>query len=88
MDHLPNPPTARRTILIWFGNSLVIGTAAGCSTIGDAFKVSKMSAQYQDMPKDMQSCSRCKYFVAPNGCHQVQGMVSPTGWCRYWSVKT
>lgn len=32
----------------------------------------------------LQQCVYCKNFVEPNACTQVQGFISPTGWCLLW----
>jgi High potential iron-sulfur protein len=50
-----------------------------------AAKVSKAAVAYQDSPKGDQNCANCRLFIAPNACKQVEGSVSPNGWCRIWS---
>ena len=32
-----------------------------------------------------QNCASCRLFTAPNACEQVEGDISPNGWCRIWS---
>ena len=50
-----------------------------------AAKVSKAAVAYQDSPKGDQNCASCRLFTAPNACKQVEGDISPNGWCRIWS---
>ncbi|WP_260295056.1 hypothetical protein [Sedimenticola hydrogenitrophicus] len=51
-------------------------------------KVSKEQAQYQDQPKDEQSCQKCLHFIAEsNTCKLVDGQISPSGWCTFWVQK-
>ena len=50
-------------------------------------KASKQAMQYQDKPKDGQTCDTCMQWVpganagAPGTCKVVEGPVSPKGWC-------
>jgi hypothetical protein len=50
-----------------------------------AAKVSQAAVGYQGSPKGSQSCANCRLFEPPNACKQVDGVVSPSGWCRIWS---
>jgi len=42
------------------------------------------SVQYQNTPKGDRQCSGCGLFVAPNACKNVDGVISPNGWCMLW----
>ena len=50
-------------------------------------KASKQAMQYQDQPKDGQTCDTCMQWEpgasagAPGSCKVVEGPVSPKGWC-------
>ena len=50
-------------------------------------KASKQAMQYQDKPKDGQTCDTCMQWEpganagAPGTCKVVEGPVSPKGWC-------
>ncbi len=50
-------------------------------------KVSKTEAKYQDQPKDGHSCAMCQFFHPPKTCQQVDGDISPSGWCMLWQQK-
>jgi hypothetical protein len=51
-------------------------------------KMSQASAQYQAQPKGDQKCADCMHFVAgSNTCTQVEGQISPEGWCTLWAKK-
>jgi hypothetical protein len=52
-----------------------------------AAKVAKTAVGYQDSPKGSARCDNCRLFIAPNACTQVDGVISPNGWCRIWSKK-
>lgn len=51
-----------------------------------AAKASQADAQYQPAPKDGQSCAACQLFRPPAACLVVAGAISPTGWCRFFSL--
>ena len=54
--------------------------------VADA-KIQQASVKYQTDPKDGKQCSDCNFFVAPNSCKQVDGNISPTGYCLLWVKK-
>lgn len=60
----------------------------GSTAAPAAGKVSQASVQYQDQPKDGQTCANCIQFIAPNACKVVEGVVSPEGWCVIWVGQT
>ena len=47
-------------------------------------KSTKEQASYQD-PVDTHTCAECTLFLAPDGCQVVQGPVSATGTCIYFT---
>ena len=51
-------------------------------------KMMPMAAAYQSAPKDGQRCEDCGLFVAPSSCKLVDGMISPTGYCRFFVRKS
>lgn len=55
--------------------------------VADA-KIQQASVKYQTEPKDGKQCSDCNFFVAPNSCKQVDGTISPTGYCLLWVKKS
>jgi hypothetical protein len=52
-----------------------------------AAKMSKEAAGYQPTPKGGQTCGKCQNFAAPSACAQVEGNVSPNGWCTLFNAK-
>jgi hypothetical protein len=80
------PKLTRRTLL-----QVGSGAAGAVSILGlstrsaKAAKVSKAAVAYQDSPKGDQNCASCRLFTPPNACKQVEGDISPDGWCRIWS---
>jgi hypothetical protein len=82
-----DPPQAtRRSVL-----QIAAAAAGALSLLGlsgrsaKAAKVSQTAVGYQDSPKGTQSCANCRLFEAPNACKQVDGVISPNGWCKIWS---
>ena len=72
--------------------SLIRGLAAVpfvamAATKALAAKLSQKSVGYQGSPRGSQNCSSCKLFQAPNECAEVQGPISPHGWCHIYSPK-
>ena len=77
------PKLTRRTLLqVGAGAVSILGLSARSAK---AAKVSKAAVAYQDTPKGDQNCASCRLFTPPNACKQVEGDISPDGWCRIWS---
>ena len=71
-----------------------VASVAGAATIvsvtasrAKAAKVAKQTVAYQDTPKDKQQCDGCALFESPNACKQVDGDISPKGWCKIYAPK-
>jgi len=79
---------SRRSILlkvVSFGGAAVGMMAANLARAQT--KLSKTLVGYQDTPKGTQNCAGCALFLAPNACQNVDGDVSPQGWCKIWRGK-
>jgi hypothetical protein len=63
------------------------GRAFGQQTSPPATKVSQKVAQYQETPKNGQSCSICVNFEPPHACKLVEGNIVPNGWCLLFAPK-
>ena len=50
-------------------------------------KMAQKAANYQTTPKDGASCGTCNLFAPPSSCTLVDGTISPSGWCRFYSKK-
>lgn len=83
-----NVQTTRRILL-----QTAIGAVSAVSFLGltargaRAAKSSKSDVGYQDSPKGNQQCDDCRQFIPPNACKQVEGVISPSGWCKMWAKK-
>jgi hypothetical protein len=81
---------SRRTILLR-GVVCAAGAAAliGPTKSARAAKMPQTSpaVAYQSTPKDAHQCDGCMLFQAPNSCQVVDGVVSPSGWCKLWAKK-
>jgi hypothetical protein len=75
----------RRTILIGaLGGVPLIALGV---TAANAGKIAQSAVRYQQSPKEGKQCSGCNQFVAPTSCQQVDGTISPSGWCTLWIKK-
>jgi hypothetical protein len=56
-------------------------------------KATKQAMQYQDKPKNDQTCDGCMHWIpgpkpgAPGECKVVEGPISPKGWCAAYVKK-
>lgn len=64
--------------------------AVGISTASPAAmkKLSQQQAHYQPIPKSGQRCQTCALWQAPTSCQQVDGQISPAGWCMLYIPKS
>jgi anaerobic selenocysteine-containing dehydrogenase len=51
-------------------------------------KFTQKQAHYQAIPKAGQRCQICALWQAPTQCQQVEGPVSPAGWCILYVPKS
>jgi hypothetical protein len=81
-----------------FSRRQVLGAAAGVTVAGaagviaaatpaHAAKVPQKAVKYQDEPKGDARCETCVLFEAPSSCKNVDGTVSPQGWCMIYAKK-
>jgi len=49
-------------------------------------KSSQQAAEYQPTAKYGQSCAMCQLFRPPGACQVVAGVISPQGWCKFFSL--
>lgn len=52
--------------------------------LAKASQVTKQDAKYVPNSESDEHCSQCTMFQKPNGCSLVKGMISSTGWCKYY----
>ena len=57
---------------------------AGVGASEASAKIAPTLIGYQPTPKDGKDCAGCKLFEAPHGCKSVDGLISPSGWCKIW----
>jgi hypothetical protein len=50
-------------------------------------KMSQKVAEYQATSKNGENCANCALYRAPSSCTLIDGAVTPTGWCRFYSKK-
>jgi hypothetical protein len=75
-----------RRFVLKVGSAAVV-TAAGLAVAGTASaKVPQKGVQYVAVStKPKMNCGNCANFVKPNACKQVDGVISPQGYCMIWS---
>ena len=66
------------------GATVILGTSA---EVALAAKVPQKAVHYQDSPKGDHNCANCSLFEPPDACKNVDGKVSPQGWCSIWVPK-
>ena len=67
------------------GAIIAIGIAGSASAAPK--KLSQQQAHYQPIPKSGQRCQNCALWQAPTSCEQVEGQISPAGWCILYQPK-
>lgn len=83
-------PVSRRDFL---NISAVGGGALIAMAISDSAraaapkKFSQQKAHYQSTPRSGQRCQVCSLWQPPTACQQVEGPVSPAGWCILYAPK-
>ncbi len=53
--------------------------------LAEMTRMSKDESGYVSQSSSADRCGSCKHFVNPNACKIVEGMISPSGWCNYYS---
>jgi len=67
--------------------ALAAGIAVVPWTARAQAKATKQAMQYQEKPKDGQTCDNCLHWIAgpkpdaPGQCKVVEGPISPKAWC-------
>jgi anaerobic selenocysteine-containing dehydrogenase len=67
------------------GGAMVIALSDPASAASKKF--SQQQAHYQPVPKSGQRCQLCALWQAPTACQQVEGQISPAGWCILYAKK-
>ena len=49
-------------------------------------KASKADVDYQSSPKGAKRCERCTMFTPPASCTDVEGRISPRGYCNIFKT--
>ena len=68
------------------GTLATVGLADAAA--GAPKKFTQKQAHYQAVPKSGQRCQSCALWQPPTECQQVEGPVSPAGWCILYSPKS
>lgn len=68
------------------GGAVFAATIAGSARAAPK-KFSQQQAHYQPVPKSGQRCQSCSLWQPPTSCEQVDGQISPAGWCILYQEK-
>lgn len=49
-------------------------------------KRTQASVSYQEEPSGDQQCAGCAMYEVPGACSEVEGPITPAGWCRLWEA--
>jgi hypothetical protein len=86
MSDLNSKSVSRRNVLLAAAGAaplLAIGARSAA-----AAGLSQSAIGYQNSPgKNGHQCDGCNLFIAPGSCKTVEGVISPTGWCKIWVKK-
>lgn len=69
------------------GGAVVAVGMIGTASAAPKKKFSQQQARYQPIPKSGQRCQLCALWQPPTDCQQVDGPVSPAGWCMLFQSK-
>ena len=69
------------------GTGAIIAVSMSTASTGAQKKLTQQQAHYQPVPKSGQRCQNCALWQAPTSCQQVEGAVSPAGWCMLYAPK-
>ncbi len=79
---MPAGCAVRRALL----GSTFLALAATARAQLMARQLTQAEAQYEPRPRGIAMCASCTLFVRPNLCKQVEGEVSPEGWCKLFDM--
>ena len=69
------------------GGGAVVALSMSAASSAAPKKLSQQQAHYQPVPKAGQRCQTCALWQAPTSCQQVDGPISPAGWCILYAPK-
>ena len=75
--------TTRRALL-----HAAVGGAGALTLLGlgvrgaQAAKIAQSAVEYSLEPNGSHICKNCNFFIAPNACKQVDGVINPAGHCK------
>lgn len=70
------------------GGALMAVALSGTASAAPPKKFSQQQAKYQPIPKSGQRCQTCALWQPPTACQQVEGQISPAGWCILYAPKS
>ena len=63
-------------------------SAAGMASTASSGKMSQSQAGYKSSASGDKQCDKCQQFQAPSACKIVDGSVSPSGTCNFFTAKS
>ncbi len=87
-DHRSGRLSRRSMLLEGFACATGIAAALAASTNAAlANKLPQKAVKYRATPNGDNKCSNCSLFEPPKSCKNVDGDISPDGWCLLWRKK-
>ena len=89
-ERLPGHIVSRRDVLNMaaLGGGVLVTLALSDGAVAAARKkFTQQQARYQPIPKSGQRCQNCALWQPPTTCQQVDGQISPAGWCMLYAPK-
>jgi hypothetical protein len=77
---------SRRKIIGTVARGVSAGLLVRLARAEAAEKMTRVQAEYQDMPNGIYSCGVCTLFMPPTACKVVEGEVSKDGWCKAFAL--
>jgi hypothetical protein len=68
-------------------SGIAAAALAASTSTAKAAKLPQKAVAYRDSPNNGKKCSDCALFEPPKSCKNVDGVISPDGWCVLWKAK-
>ncbi|HEY2658935.1 MAG TPA: high-potential iron-sulfur protein [Caulobacteraceae bacterium] len=70
------------------GGGALLGAGLAAGSAAASTKMTQKATGYQDTPRGKAQCDNCAQWQPAASCKLVDGVISPTGWCRVYAPKS
>ena len=81
-DKVKSGLNRRNLLLAAAGAAPLLAFATGAEA-----KIPQTAVAYQETPNGDKECDNCNFFIAPNACKTVDGVINPKGYCKLYNKK-